>query len=62
MPRDASGIYSLPAGTSDFVAGTTIESAKIDALTADLQAEQSEYLAAKARAHAIHLIDEVEDG
>ena len=29
---------------------------------ADLQAEQSEYLAAKARAHAIHLIDEGEDG
>ena len=28
----------------------------------DLQAEHSEYLAAKARAHAIHLIDEGEDG
>lgn len=30
--------------------------------TEDLQAEQSEYLAAQARAHAIHLIDEGEDG
>jgi len=39
MPRNGAGVYSLPAGTDDFVAGTTIESAKIDALTADLQAD-----------------------
>ena len=30
--------------------------------TTNLQAEQSDYLAAQARAHAIHLIDEGEDG
>ena len=30
--------------------------------TANLQAEQSDYLAAQARTHAIHLIDEGEDG
>lgn len=39
MPRDASGVYSLPAGTDDFVANTVIESGKIDTLTADLKTD-----------------------
>ena len=30
--------------------------------TANLQAEQSDYLAAQARAHAIQIIDDGEDG
>lgn len=39
MPRNGSGIYSLPTGTDNFVPNTTIESSKIDALTADLLAD-----------------------
>lgn len=39
MPRNGSGVYSLPAGTDNFVALTVIESAKIDAITADLQTD-----------------------
>lgn len=39
MPRDGSGVYSLPPGSSDFVANTVIESAKIDALSADLETD-----------------------
>lgn len=39
MPRDGSGVYSLPAGSSDFVPNTVIESAKIDALSADLETD-----------------------
>jgi hypothetical protein len=41
MPRDGSNVYHLPAGTSDFVANTVIESAKIDALSADLEADNN---------------------
>lgn len=37
MPRNGSGVYSLPTGTDNFVPGTTIESAKIDALSADFE-------------------------
>lgn len=39
MPRNGSGVYSLPTGTDDFVPNTTIESSKMDALTADLEAD-----------------------
>lgn len=39
MPRDGSGVFSLPPGTTNFVALTTIESDKIDAITGDLQAD-----------------------
>jgi len=39
MPRDGSGVYSLPAGSADFVPNTVIESAKIDALSADLETD-----------------------
>lgn len=39
MPRNGSGVYSLPAGTSNFTPNTTIESSKIDLLTADLETD-----------------------
>jgi hypothetical protein len=38
MPRDGSGIYTLPPGTEDMVPGTVIESTVQDSLTGDLQA------------------------
>lgn len=37
MPRDGSGVYSLPSGTDNFQPGTTIESAKVNTLTEDLE-------------------------
>jgi hypothetical protein len=37
MPRDGSGVYSLPAGTDDFQPNTVISSSTVDTLTADLK-------------------------
>ncbi len=39
MPRNGSGIYSLPVGTNDFTPNTTIESSKIDTLSGDLESD-----------------------
>lgn len=40
MPRNGSGVYSAPAGTTA-VANTTIESAKYNAFVADISADQN---------------------
>lgn len=37
MPRDGSGIYSVPAGTKNFQPNTSIESGKVNGLAEDLE-------------------------